>query len=359
MRIVSLLLCMFLYTADIQAEVVKVANHQRDMLRDALHDYIVPSYSILQKATAELDQHTKLLCKQPNNTTLVATKEAFRNVVRAWSFVEPFRFGPVMDDDRVERFFFFPDRKGIGLRQVRKALVKEDKRVTNIKTLQQSSVALQGLGALDFLLFGKFSKTLAEGNEFRCQFAATVSENLHSMAELIQHAWLHDQMLRKNWQNPSNTNSFFRTEKEAMNQLIGLFIHSLEAIRDTRINVFFREAPKRDRPKSAAFWRSKSTMISITASLKGLESLYKESGFGKALPKESSHIDSNIKSEFRQSIAIAEELNGPVAALLKSPEQRQKLKHLNFAIYILISYFNDEFAPAAGLTSGFSFGDGD
>jgi len=332
---------------------------ENPVLLSARENYIIPAYQHLAKTTDRLSEEIADLCDMPSSAQLNDAKAAFHQTVAAWSSIEWFRIGPVLQNNRVERFFFFPDRKSRGLRQVRLALTKQEQDVLDLEELQTMSVALQGLGALDFILFGTDSETLATGNTFRCQFASTISKNLDHIATALVTAWKHDTSLRMNWTIPSHSNSFFLTEKEAMNALIGTLIHGLEAIRDTRINMFLRENPQRDRPESAALWRSGATMRSIAANLEGLEKLFTQSQIETILPREAHYLGDTIRFEFEQSIETAKALDAPVASLLSSPDQREKLEYLKLTLGFLIDRLNTEFAPAAGLAAGFSFGDGD
>ena len=66
-----------------------------------------------------------------------------------------------------------------------------------------------------------------------------------------------------------------------------------------------------------------------------------------------------MRFEFEQSIKTAKKLDMPVANLLSNPDKREKLKYLKLTLGFLLDRLNKEFAPAAGLVAGFSFGDGD
>ena len=334
-------------------------TREKDVLRSTLSEYIVPSYAQLAQATRTLSGHADALCARPDAARLAATRKAFHAAVEAWSFIEWFRVGPVLRDNRVERFFYFPDRKSRGLRQVQSALAKQDGAVLEVASLAKTSIALQGLGALDFLLFGTGADGLEAGDAFRCQFANAASANLHSIAEDLSAAWQHDQQLRTIWNTPDETNRLFRTDKEAMNTVIGTLVHGLEAVRDTRIGVFLRETPDRDRPKSAPLRRSGSTMSSIAANLEGLEALFTRSRIETVLPEEFDYLGDAIRFEFQQGIKTAREMDAALPELLADAERREKLVYLNLSLGFLLNRLNGELAPAAGLSAGFSFGDGD
>ncbi len=331
----------------------------QQVLQAMLDDYMVPAYLALVDATDHLLEETDILCTSPSDQQLTQTKIAFKKTIEAWGNIEWARVGSVMERNRVERFFYFPDRKSRGLRQVQAALAKEDITVLDLETLQEKSVALQGIGALDFIFSGKDSKTLGTGNAFRCQYALTVANNLNHIARTLYDHWQTDPIFHKQWILPDDTNPFFRTDKEAMNIVIGILIHGLEAIRDTRIMVFLRETPARDRPKSAPLWRSNATLSLISANLEGLEALFLNSQIDRILPQEANALKNTIRFDFTQSINTARSLNAPIAELLTEPVQREKLTYLKLTLTFLIDRLNHEFSPAAGLSAGFSFGDGD
>lgn len=334
-------------------------TREKEVLDNTLSSYIATSYVQLAQTTRTLFEHTDALCMQSGATNLFAARKAFHATVEAWSFIEWFRVGPVLRNNRVERFFFFPDRKSRGLRQVQSVLAEQNEAVLEVASLAKMSVALQGIGALDFLLFGTGADGLETGDEFRCQFARSVGANLNSIAETLADAWQHDQQLRTSWNTPSEINQLFRTDREAMNAIIGTLVHGLEAIRDTRLGVFLRDTPDRDRPRSAPLRRSGSTMTSIAANLEGLEALFTQSRIEAILPEEFGYLGDAIRFEFGQSIKTARELDTPLPELLGDAEQREKLVYLNLSLGFLLNRLNDELAPAAGLSAGFSFGDGD
>ena len=85
---------------------------------------------------------------------------------------------------------FWPDRKGIGLKQVQAALADKDATAADPATLAGKSVAMQGLGALEFVLFGTGAETLAAtGDAYRCAYGAAIAGNLETIAAELDDAW--------------------------------------------------------------------------------------------------------------------------------------------------------------------------
>jgi predicted lipoprotein len=145
--------------------------------RAALTEVIRPGYAAFGDATSALSEKVEALCKQPSDAKLKEAKDAFAAAVDAWNKVEIYRFGPVMEQHRIDHLFYWPDPKSLGLKQVQDALARKDETVAAPGTLAAKSVALHGLPALEYLLYGEGADALAEGDDdaaFRCKFAATV-----------------------------------------------------------------------------------------------------------------------------------------------------------------------------------------
>ncbi|MBU2486388.1 MAG: peptidase M75, Imelysin [Alphaproteobacteria bacterium] len=331
------------------------------VLQRMLAEYVRPGYAEFNAAATSLKTSVAALCENPTDESLKAARAAFRGAVESWSRMEWLRLGPVMSENRLERILFFPDRKGTGRKQVEAAIASRQKDVTEVATLAGQSVAMQGLGALEFILFGSGSDALAAAEaSHRCAFARAAASNLVDMSNEIIDGWQDGTALVETFLKPAPGNPLFRTDQEALNLLLGQMIHGLEAIRDTRVNAFLdRENPGHDRPRSALFWRSGMTLPSIRANLEGLETLFNESGIEIVSKDSAPRLADAIRFEFRQAIRTARDLEAPVGDLLADPETREKLVYLDYAIKIIIARLDQEFAQAGGLAVGFSFGDGD
>jgi uncharacterized protein len=331
------------------------------VLERMLVEYIRPGYAAVSSAATDLKTSATALCESPSDENLKAARSAFRGAVDSWARIEWLRLGPVMSDNRLERILFFPDRKGTGRKQVQAAIASQDESVTGVSTLAGQSVAMQGLGALEFILFGSGSDALTEPQvSHRCAFAQAAATNLVHLSDEIIAGWRDGTGLVQAFLEPGPANLLFRTDQEALNLLLGQMIHGLDAIRDTRLNAFLdKENPDHDRPKSALFWRSGMTLPSIRANLEGLETLFNESGIEIVSKDSAPRLADTIRFEFRQAIRTSRSLEAPVSDLLGNPETREKLVYLDYAIKIIVGRLDEEFAQAGGLAVGFSFGDGD
>ncbi len=289
-----------------------------------------------------------------------------------WSRVEILRVGPALEDNRFERFLFFPDRKGLALKQLQAILSTKDQSVLTVAGLKGKSVAVQGLGPLEYLLYGTGHETLTSGDDFRCHYAMAIAGNLNGIASEFDAAWKKPGGIGDAWMKPGADNPVFRTPQEAATGLLGILVHGVETVKDQRIRPFFAGGatvpaatadagaePARDKPKSALFWRSGKTFPSIAANLGGLSDLFSTSGMETLLPAGDESVAGSVAFVFKSSLTAARSLDHPVEEALADPTLRSKIAFLSLNVDDLQERLSGDFGGAIGLGAGFSFADGD
>ncbi|MGN7751364.1 imelysin family protein [Sinorhizobium sp. 22678] len=334
------------------------------VMAQAVDGFIIPGYRDLAEATNALSEASAALCKSPSATPLEAARSAFSSVVERWSAIEIIRLGPALEQNRFERFLFYPDRKSTGLKQVQAILAKKDESATSPETLKGKSVAVQGLGALEFVLYGTGAEVLSgKEGDFRCRYGLAVSQNLRSIAGELLAAWEKPDGIQAAWKKPGPGNPLFRDNREAATELLGVLVHSVEMIKDQRLRTFYAGTvdgtPDRGRPKLAIYWRSANTMPAISANLGGLQRLFDTAGMESLLPADSRSIAGSIDFLFKALIAATDGLDGPIEDALADERQRAKLDFIALNTADLLDRLNREFGGSIGLGAGFSFADGD
>ena len=325
----------------------------------AVDDVIRPGYRTFQASAGTLAETTAAFCKAPSEAGRKAVDDAFRQAVTDWGHIEIVRIGPVIEDNRFERILFYPDRKGTGLKQVQALLQKQDEADTKAETMGGKSVAIQGFGAIEFALYGTGAETLInEPDAFRCRYAAAVASHIETTAGQLVAAWDAPDGVQQDWKHPGPQNPVFRTGKEAMTALLGILVHGAEAVRDQRIETFYRNGGIA-RPKSAVFWRSGNTWTSITANLDGLKTLFDKSGMADLVDPNVASINGNIDFVLKSLRRIAPTIDPDMETAVSTQEEQQKINFLLVNTRELIVSLDTGYGGAIGLGSGFSFSDGD
>ncbi len=334
------------------------------VMQKAVDDFIRPGYRDLLEGTETLAEAAHTLCEKPSGETLGDVQMSFDEVVQQWSTIEIVRVGPVIEGNRFERFLFFPDRKSTGLKQVQRILATNDETATTAESLKGKSVAAQGLGALEYVLYGTGAEVLpTEKNGFRCRYGAAIADNLKAVAGELHAEWEKPDGIQSAWKNPGPDNPVYRDGKEAATELLGILVHGVESIRDQRLRPFYagiiKGEPDKGHPKMAIYWRSGNTMPALSANFSALQALFNASGMDALLPDGNRDMISAINYLLQANVDDLDEIDLPLEEAIANDEQRGRLNRILQNTNNVLQRLNLDFGAAIGLSSGFSFADGD
>jgi uncharacterized protein len=330
--------------------------------RAALTEVIRPGYAALANETAALSEKVGALCEAPSVASLDAARQAFASAVVAWSKVEVLRFGPIVADRRYERLFFWPDPKGLGDRQIRDALAKRDESVTKAVALSGKSVALQGLPALEYLLYGDGAEALAAPSDttaFRCAFARAVAANSAGIAKSVAEDWREGSPDEKSFLNPGPDDSPYRAPKEVTLELFKSFTAGIELVRDQKLGKPLGAAPEEARPKLAAFWRSGQSLANAAGNLEGIRALFAKGGLAQVVAGDSPGVEKSVLFDLDHAIEVLNGIGKPMAEVAVDADLRGKIEALRVSLKSAGKTAADAIARGAGLAFGFNAMDGD
>lgn len=339
-----------------------VLTHEKAtaLMTGAIDNVIRPGYRDFTDKAGQLTDRMAQLCAEPSKTNLEQAREAFVRTARSWGRIEMVRVGPVLEKNRFERVLFYPDKKGLGLRQVQALLAEPDETATSPATLATKSVAVQGLGALEFLLYGTGSEELStKANSYRCRYALAIGGNLQKIGTELVQAWDDPDGIQKDWKNPGPQSAAFRTDNEAVTAVLGILVHAAEALRDQRVESFYKGEEAQAFPKQALFWRSGLSFAMLGENLEGVKQMLDESGMQTLLNDDQRSIISSIDFVLKSLMRAVGTLNPDIEVAVKDPEQRKKLDFVLLNSRDLILRLNDSLGGGLGLSAGFSFSDGD
>ncbi|MBA1139643.1 imelysin family protein [Mesorhizobium neociceri] len=331
-----------------------------DVIQRAIDGFVRPAYASLHDHAGGLAKAMDTLCQAPSQGNLDAAHAEFSATVAAWSSAEIIGFGPIKENNRLERMLYWPDRKSIGLKQVQAALAGRDPTATDPAQLAGKSVAMQGLGALEFVLYGDGSEALAgKDDPYRCAYGAAVAKNIATMAADVNAAWKKPDGFAALWANPGPGNALYRDGAEAVTELLGVFINELEMVRDVRLKGLLGAKPDADKPRQAIYWRSQNTAASLAGNLSGIDTLFQASKLGDALPEDARWMAESIHIQLTNGVATARSIQGPIDKALADPAEREKLDHFALITSSLSGLIGARLTAEFGLTAGFSSLDGD
>ena len=333
------------------------------MARQTIEQHIRPGYLQLQTQSARLHQKMQTLCDAPSSANLTQTQDQFSKTVLAFSFIEHIHFGPIVESYRRERFAYWPDRKGRGARAVRKILrLEKDQTVLTADSLAKKSVAVQGLTALELVLFQNQDKLASETNSFPCRYGQAIAQNLVTIADQVVSGWEPKADIVQQMLDPKPDNSRYRNRKEVVQEIYQAIILGFKTLHDVRLKPVLGKTIERPKPKRAAFWRSDLALDVMQSHFKGLKHLVYVSGFQNMLPAHSVDLQKHVAmiyKEINQGFQSFQQEKLSIADVVSHENQRGIYEKIAARITHLNAGFARNFAVAADLSLGFNALDGD
>lgn len=359
----------FMLTAGLSAAETKKADIQHQSLaRKALEKHIQPAYRRLTQAFEKLEHQTADLCNAAGAAKAEALRDAFVDAVKAWGQIVHIGFGPIRTDYRYERIWFWPDRKGIARRQVASALRSKPDGYDDPSTLAEKSIAVQGLGGFEDILYGEPAKMLSGENApppFLCSYIKAIASNLKTMAANVEMAWQDNGAFTKLWLNPGPENRSYLSDQETTFALLKAFIEGLERVRDVELARPLGVTERR-RVLPGPFADSKLTMVFIAARISGLRSLFVDSGIANEMMRAAkANANSEAENAINQvlfEMKLVETRSKELAAipdLLSDSAERSQAVALGFPLKNAHARVQLAAGRLTDLPVGFNASDGD
>ena len=324
---------------------------------------ILPAYREFDRVSQQQVARMAALCESPDPDALTAARSGFGDLVEAFSAVEFYRFGPARAENRFERLFFWPDRKGRGLRQVQTVIAKQDPTAVDPTQLAGKSVAVQGLLALDFALAGTGSAALAAGTDtHRCRYGQAIANRIATVAGELLSAWQAPDGYAALLRQPAADNPVYRSHAEALQELLRAYSEQMQIVSAFKLVRVVRDAPDAAKPKRAPFWRSGNWLRSVAANLAAVEKVFSQIDFQSHLPDQEAGLADQIVFELeqaRRAVAAADTDDKDVRAILGDAARWDRLHYAAIPTDAAAKALSARLPSALGLTLGFNSLDGD
>ena len=306
-------------------------------------DYILPSLAGLRAATTRLAPAAEAYCASPSPASQEALRGVFGDVLAQWARLDFLRFGPVAQDQRLERFAFWPDSSGAGARQLRRLMAGRDPAYLDAKRLSRASAAIQGLPAFEALMF---PSEPAPPDAYACGIAAAIAANLTRLAEEMERGWTGP----GGWENLA--------PKERMNELLKALLTGLVQLRDQRLIPALGKDLASARPERLPYRRSACTDRYVHATVNALADFSRALDLPRLAGPDLGWASSSLNFEYAN---IINGLNGAgsLSTAITTPAGRAAIDRALVAIKGVQDLTGVQLAPAAGLSVGFNALDGD
>lgn len=350
-------------SAQAQSQAGSQATLPADLGERLARDYARPAVGKMVDAAAALDGALGGWCAKPDAAGAARVGEAYTQLALAWSGVEILRFGPLVQANRFERLAFWPDTRGVMPRQVQQLIAAKDEALLAPGALAGRSVAVQGLPALEYVLYGdpsllkQSTQSTAPTFAYACGYARAVAANVATISRDLAQAWSAQGDFGGQFAKPQSGNDLYRNSQEVAAEAMKALSTGLQFARDVKILPVLGESPDAARPKRAAFWRSGLSTRLLAANLDGLKAFYQAGAY--PLPAGDEWIDGSVRGELQAAAQTLQAVPVPLDAALQTEEGRRLLVLASLTIKNAKDIVDQNLAPALGVTIGFNALDGD
>ena len=334
------------------------------LAKQMLEGHIRPGYADFAQKSGALSAVLDAACKQRDAKDADRVRNAFRDAALSWSRIEHLRFGPVTEKSRLDRIID-PQRTGEG--QVKTIIEKRDAAVLTAADLQKKDAGVQGLTALEMLLYPKTDAVMADTDDgkFACGYAAAISGNLSSIAKELVAAWADGGTFVGVWSKPGAQNALYKTADGPTLELLQAFRLGINNIRELklltplgtkRLSANGPFAPKSRPP----FDLSGLSVSTIAANIEGTLDLFEKGGFADRLTVGDADSTELIKTELGRAIKLARQIEPTGAAAFADKANTEKLAAMVKPLFLAFKLGGDALEmKIAGKLAGFSDNDGD
>ena len=348
------LLASWLGVMAVPAQAADFANFNASYARDV----VAPAFKALAGETQKLAQAADDFAAQPSQDGFAALRIAYESVSDTWMQAQFFRLGPLGAQQRSDRFEYWPEKRPIIDKQLTALLANAKPESLEAAKFAQASVAVQGLPALERLLYGDTARqVLSAGPEQKARIAVirAIAHNLDTLARELAADW------EKVLSDPKTaTSPFTQDPNEAAAQLYAGLMTGLQIVSDQKIAGPRGQTIDKAKPKSAEQWRAGRSLKNIKLNLQALrEAATGKSGFTALLPADQAALKTEITAAFDAALAAADAAPEPLDAAVTDAEGRKKVGALLIAVNHVRDIMKQKVPSAIGISLGFNELDGD
>ncbi len=328
-----------------------------DMSEHVIASFYQPFHAKYFESSRNFLEAAQSSCNSDAEGSLKQLQSRFYDLVAKFSTIELYRVGPLMEENRYNRIFFWPDNRHIGERQLRDLLAGNAASEITYTRIGTMSVALQGLPVLEQLLHSSDAgeRLTSISNTPDCHIVTAVAENLLQIADAINQGWQEDSIFVQSMLTPTDGSEFFRTETEVLQSFVTQVIVGIDIVLNRKIApLLVDEASIRKAP----LWRSNQTLQMIKGNLESIKILTIDSGLAKM-----AGLEDELAGEFQTTGQILQQL-------IDQPQLAGRQNKVTSKVQILLQLLTTELkkiehtlrhqmVPALGVGARFNSGDGD
>ena len=342
---------------------VRAENRVIDV-RAAVDQLYRPAHARLAAASQSLLDSSLRLCRavtageneRSTGAALMESRERFLETVAAFSGVELLRVGPIMEENRLYRLFYWPDTRRATERQLRELLggMERELEPSDVRTLADRSVAVQGMPALERLLFTTVL-TDVRLSTVGCALSLDIARNVNLLANELASEWNGEAGIVEILLRPHADSPLFRSDEEVTRSIFAQLSTGLERVATRKIGPMTDEG---FRWREAPFARSGATLINLRGNLDSMQSLLEVTRMvDRTLLGHEVRFEFDVGRSHLDALAELQGLATPGGMIV--PAARERMELLQRVVAGLAATVTDRIGPILRVSAGLNRLDGD
>lgn len=327
-------------------------------LQQSAQYYIVPRYYQLKVQTKQLSSALEHYCptitakKSITDTELKDIRNKLKALYLSWAYIQHINFGPISFLKRRERFQYWPDKHNVAGKQLRR-LINNQQSLPTTEELSKKSVGIQGLPALETLIFSRSGQLSSR----QCELALSISENLNNIAVENYQLWTSPPAdFINEFTIDKYKQGIFSSEADLANTLLNSLTTQLSVIEVIKLPDF--SAKKKINHRKLEAWKSQLSLALIKQNLISLKSHYSYT-FHPVMKNRNRQQSMAILEKFTEAITITSSLTMPLSSAIKDASEKIMVTQLKQTISELNIMIKSTLKNHLNISTQFNALDGD
>ena len=328
---------------------------------------IIPAYQAFGDAAEALQGGLDALCRSPSDAALTDAQSRFATAAAAWARVQYISFGPVAEHQGGFRVEYWPDKRNVVGRQLAELLAKPDEAALEPARFATTTVGVQGLPALERLLFTGDAlaklQPVDQDAAFRCKLFAAIGNNLATIAQAIVAGWSDgDASFLARIEHPSEEDAEIPNGRAAAGRLLNDLLTTVIAMRDMKLLAPLGSSLEKAKPQAAEYWRSGQSIAVLTANLEGSRAMFDaDGGLGALLAAQpdGKAVADQVRAAAEQASQALAAITLPLDQAAADAAQRKQVEAFAAQLVVLRDLLAGPVTTTLNLPIGFNALDGD
>ena len=341
---------------------------EQQLTRSLAENVIVDFHRRFAQSTQSFSESARTFCESPDNATYQTLRQHWVNSMSDWQAVQSINFGPIVEDNQSWRIQFWPDKKNLVGRKI-KSLLNSQADITP-EILSEASVVIQGLSALEYLLFDGKGGTLDRYQqhplaERQCSLLKSSANLSHRTAEKLFTEWQDKQFLDSFLAEVKPDEDKLNQKSSALTLVMESLLASLEVVINDKVGapLGLKNSAKKPQPFLAEAWRSQKSLDLVRAKLQSIRRLLVNGELlgitDYLIALDQQHIANKALTHLDRAIELLQEIQQPLVIAIRNETQIQILQEAHGELSQLMKLMKTDIPEALNIVLGFNDNDGD